>query len=286
MSGRLPLMSSRLEGFGAGEGRGERGFAAGVETLGGTLHGAGNSTGGGRVLNEHHERWLPSHAAVATEMELAPGPHDAVAEQISAQVMTEFMQRHTQLVAAAGRANASSPNTECPICLEPPSATHPCVQIRDVPGCKHLVGQECLKKFLLYKPDDKKECPLCRTEWLSEDGIWEDYEGVFVGHSGLGVQGDGEEWEQLARDRGVTRGVRRHTLDGFGNAPRYGPTTDLRHHGIHGIGHNGHVPDNTRRSDRHAGSYPPVYYRGVYSPNYESSDRGESPGRLRDFLDI
>jgi hypothetical protein len=106
--------------------------------------------------------------------ELEPGslPHDRPLTQDSAETMAEFMQRHTQPIFEGG-ANAP-PNEECPICLEPPSAEHLCVQIKDIPGCNHMIGRECLKEMLTRRPDDKKECPLCRATFLVEDGVWQD----------------------------------------------------------------------------------------------------------------
>ena len=90
---------------------------------------------------------------------------------VSTMVANIFMQRYTQALSAV--VADQPPNTECPICLEPPSGTHECVQIRNVPGCMHLIGRVCLRQWFVNRPDDKKDCPFCRTQWLSQQGIWD-----------------------------------------------------------------------------------------------------------------
>ena len=39
-----------------------------------------------------------------------------------------------------------------------------------------MIGRDCLKEMLLNRPDDQKRCPICRAEFLGEDGIWQDSE--------------------------------------------------------------------------------------------------------------
>ncbi|EUC46775.1 hypothetical protein COCMIDRAFT_35641 [Bipolaris oryzae ATCC 44560] len=91
---------------------------------------------------------------------------------VSMMVANLFMQQCTQPLSAVV-SGSEPPNTECPICLEPPSETHECVQIRGVPGCTHLIGRVCLRQWFVNRPDGEKNCPLCRTQWLSQQGIWE-----------------------------------------------------------------------------------------------------------------
>ncbi|CAG5159458.1 uncharacterized protein ALTATR162_LOCUS5593 [Alternaria atra] len=112
-------------------------------------------------------------SAFRFEMEPAPMRQDGGLTQESADDMAWFMQERTQPVGDGGIA---PPNAECPICLEPPSASHLCVQIKGIEGCNHLLGRNCLKEMLLNRPDDQKRCPICRAEFLGEDGIWEDSE--------------------------------------------------------------------------------------------------------------
>ncbi len=51
---------------------------------------------------------------------------------------------------------------------------HVCVQIKGVGDCKHVFGLECLQAYLGRNPESKKECPLCRQEWIPEAGVWQD----------------------------------------------------------------------------------------------------------------
>ena len=83
-------------------------------------------------------------------------------------VVGKFMSEHTDFLS---HADTQSPkNTECPICLEG-IEEHICVKVHD---CGHMIGMKCLEEMLKRDPDKKKECPLCRTEWIAEDGIWQD----------------------------------------------------------------------------------------------------------------
>ncbi|KAH7550951.1 hypothetical protein BM1_10324 [Bipolaris maydis] len=90
---------------------------------------------------------------------------------VSKMVADVFMQRYTQALSAA--VVDQPPNTECPICLEPPSETHECVQISGVPGCMHLIGRACLRQWFVNRPDGNKDCPFCRTQWLSQQEVWD-----------------------------------------------------------------------------------------------------------------
>ena len=155
-------------------------------------------------------------------------------EQDTSESTVDFLQRHTQPVVHGG-ANAP-PNTNCPICLEPPSATHRCVQIKGIPGCSHLIGRECLEELLEHQRGDKKECPLCRTEWLPEDGI---------------RQG-AEEWQRLA----PLYGARGAAID----APRSG---------MRGLDGGGGFQLGNFQGDQGAASYPPDYYHELHAPDYE-----------------
>jgi hypothetical protein len=126
----------------------------------------------------------------ATELEPVDMPCDSTITQDNADTMADFIQQHTQSVAEGG-ANAP-PNAECPICLEPSSATHLCVQIKDLPPCDHMIGRECLKQMLMHRPDDRKECPLCRTLFIKEDGVWQNpaaFEQLEPGINGGGPVG-------------------------------------------------------------------------------------------------
>ncbi|KAG9193482.1 hypothetical protein G6011_03517 [Alternaria panax] len=105
------------------------------------------------------------------EVEPAAMRQDRGLSQEAAEEMAWFMQERTQPVGDSG---STAPNAECPICLEPPSASHLCVQIKGIEGCSHLIGRNCLKEMLLNRPDDQKRCPICRAEFLGEDGIWQD----------------------------------------------------------------------------------------------------------------
>jgi hypothetical protein len=136
------------------------------------------------------------------EMDPAPMRQDHGLTQDTAELMAVFMQENTQPVSEGG-ANAP-PNAECPICLEPPSASHLCVQIKGIPGCNHMLGRNCLKEMLLNRPDDQKRCPICRAEFLGEDGIWQ----------------DSEEFQQLAQghNTGGRAPPQRPSL-GYGGSP-------------------------------------------------------------------
>ncbi|KAI4952818.1 hypothetical protein J4E91_003292 [Alternaria rosae] len=106
------------------------------------------------------------------EVDPAPMPPDRGLTSENSELMASFMAENTQPLGGA----IPPPNAECPICLEPPSASHLCVQIKDIPECNHLIGRECLKEMLVNRPDDAKKCPICRAEFLGEDGIWQDSE--------------------------------------------------------------------------------------------------------------
>ena len=115
------------------------------------------------------------------------GPNYPDEEQDSGDRAAKFMAEHTDFLSHAD--TSEPPNTECPICLEG-IEDHICVKITNIPGCQHLIGMKCLEELLKRNPDEKKECPLCRAQWIKEDGVW---------------QGS-EEWNDLAGGRG--RGVR------------------------------------------------------------------------------
>ncbi|KAH7396164.1 hypothetical protein BKA66DRAFT_546552 [Pyrenochaeta sp. MPI-SDFR-AT-0127] len=85
----------------------------------------------------------------------------------------QFMERHIDFLSHGD--TIDPPNTSCPVCLEG-IEEHICVQIKDIPGCSHVIGLSCLEEFLKRDPNQKKECPLCRKVWIPEDGIWQDDE--------------------------------------------------------------------------------------------------------------
>jgi hypothetical protein len=81
-----------------------------------------------------------------------------------------FIATHTDFLSHADASDP--PNTECPVCLDG-IEEHICVKIISVRGCTHLIGLDCLEKMLDHRPDDKKECPMCRTVWMPENGDWQ-----------------------------------------------------------------------------------------------------------------
>lgn len=120
----------------------------------------------------------------------------------------QFMQNHTEPVTS----RAQCPNEECPICLEGADA-HACIKIKKITGCSHLIGRACLEEMLNRQPDNKKECPLCRTEWIPEDGIWQ----------------DSDEWARLAQGREHERhGVAQMPGPRGGREPSYRDVRDAR----------------------------------------------------------
>jgi hypothetical protein len=137
--------------------------------------------GGGGVNGRVNGRAGPSSgpdntgtrdAAFRYEVDPAPMPPDRGLSQENSELMADFMAEQTQPLGGP----VAPPNAECPICLELPSASHLCVQIKNIPGCNHLIGRDCLKEMLMNRPDDAKKCPICRAEFLGEDGIWQDSE--------------------------------------------------------------------------------------------------------------
>jgi hypothetical protein len=166
--------------------------------------------------NGNHDQGAQLDPRFSRELEPGPLPHDRPLTQDSAETMAEFMQRHTQPISESG-ANAP-PNDDCPICLEPPSAEHLCVQLKDIPGCNHMIGRECLKQMLTRRPDDKKECPLCRATFLAEDGVWQD--PAAFDQLALGI-GSGGHRPSPAYGLGAGPiGPPRGTPAGYGGPPR------------------------------------------------------------------
>ncbi|RMZ68237.1 zinc ion binding [Pyrenophora seminiperda CCB06] len=163
------------------------------------------------------ERSVQLDGSFDVELEPAPLPVNHGVSEDNAAVFAEFMREHT-LPVVEPNANGA-PNTECPICLEPPSGSHLCVQIKNVPGCIHMIGRACLMELFEHNSDEKKECPLCRTEFLPSNFV---------------VQGS-EAWNQLAQGRGgPARAPRRAYV-----APRDTPggvssDSSMHHGGIDG----------------------------------------------------
>ncbi|KAI4671242.1 uncharacterized protein J4E88_009275 [Alternaria novae-zelandiae] len=114
----------------------------------------------------------PRDPSFRMEVEPAPMPPSNGLTSETSELIADFLAEQTQPLGGP----ITPPNAECPICLEPPSASHLCVQIKNIPGCNHLIGRECLKEMLVNRPDDAKKCPICRAEFLAEDGIWQDSE--------------------------------------------------------------------------------------------------------------
>ncbi|CAA9962922.1 zf-RING-2 multi-domain protein [Pyrenophora teres f. maculata] len=202
------------------------------------------------------ERGLQPDGAFAFELDPAPLPRDNGLSEDNAMVMAEFMQLHTQPVGERG-ANAP-PNSECPICLEPPSQSHLCVQIKGVPGCNHMIGRDCLEELLIRDSDEKKECPLCRAEFLASNFI---------------EQGS-DEWNQLAQGRGgaqsehaARRGPRRGPPGGMSNMRGLGDV------GMGGQGGSRPMARDPRQgnligSGQRLGGAQSGYYQQQYAPNY------------------
>ncbi|EDU42487.1 zf-RING-2 multi-domain protein [Pyrenophora tritici-repentis] len=156
------------------------------------------------------ERGLQPDGAFAFELQPAPLPRDNGLSEENAMVIADFIQQHTQPIGEGG--TNAPPNSECPICLEPPSLSHLCVQIKGISGCNHMIGRDCLKELLTHDSDEKKECPLCRAEFLASNYI---------------EQGS-DEWNSLAQGRGgPARGSSRMPAgyggDPFGYAAPRGP---------------------------------------------------------------
>lgn len=81
--------------------------------------------------------------------------HDLLPSSI-ARGIAEFIEHYTQPVTDDDI--NKSPNTECPICLEPPTSTHGCVKITNIPGCTHLIVRECLEGRLTHSAQRRKAC--------------------------------------------------------------------------------------------------------------------------------
>ncbi|KAF1830529.1 hypothetical protein BDW02DRAFT_98656 [Decorospora gaudefroyi] len=145
-----------------------------------------------------HEHLLQPH----------PHPHSATTVRDPAAVpdrtetLESFIRHHTHPISSS---SSAPPNTDCPICLEPASATHPCVQITGIEGCTHLIGTECLRQLLLSRPEGRKQCPLCRAQWVPEDGVWQDSEEW----RRLGEWDGGARVPDGSRDQGGRRGYMR-----------------------------------------------------------------------------
>lgn len=91
-------------------------------------------------------------------------------EETSQDRAARFLAEHTDFLSHGD--TSDPPNTECPICLDG-IEEHICVKITGIQGCGHLIGLNCLQELLKHNPDDKKECPMCRAEWIPEDGVWQ-----------------------------------------------------------------------------------------------------------------
>ncbi|KZM28569.1 zinc ion binding [Ascochyta rabiei] len=85
---------------------------------------------------------------------IAPGPLSAAART--------FIEKHTEVDLEISRFD------ECPICLEAYATSfEQSVRIREILGCSHVLGFNCLKQILRSGPQQGKKCPLCRTQWLA-----------------------------------------------------------------------------------------------------------------------
>lgn len=112
----------------------------------------------------------PYDAAFPVTIDNTLMPYDTRVPESIARGTAQFIEHYTQPVTEEDANEA--PNSECPICLEPPTSTHGCVKITNVPGCTHLIGRECLEGLLTYSAQSRKVCPLCRTEWVVTDAMW------------------------------------------------------------------------------------------------------------------
>ncbi|USP72993.1 hypothetical protein yc1106_00267 [Curvularia clavata] len=168
-------------------------------------------------------------------IEALDSPSDARVPGITKEAAAEFISHFTQPITDDDE--HCTPNTECPICLEPPTETHECVRITNIPGCTHLIGRECLEGLLLTQgTQGRRVCPLCRTEWMVE----EQQNSGGLGDSPPEHQGQGE-FDGSPRDR------------------RAGP----------GMGGLRPPHDNLRRSDRRPTNHSPVYAPEAHSPDDE-----------------
>ena len=114
---------------------------------------------------------VPTRGGFPVEFEPHPLPADYQPTESSEQRINNFVARNTEPLTAAN--TTSTTNTDCPVCMEN-AAAHPCVKIKGIQGCEHMIGRDCLKEFLKQRPDDEKTCPLCRAVWLAENGVWQD----------------------------------------------------------------------------------------------------------------
>ena len=198
MSGGLGRATSSMGGRRAGRG-GVGPFVSSFWTGGHPFRGPDDGAGPAGFSGQ--QRRVGHNGVAGFGYNPAPLARDNELSEDNAMVMAEFLQQHTQPF-AQGRANAP-PNSECPICLEPPSASHFCVQIKDIPGCSHMMGRDCLRELLIRNSDEKKECPLCRTEFVASNFI---------------EQGS-DRWHHLAQGRGGPARGPFQTRVGDGGAP-------------------------------------------------------------------
>lgn len=237
-------------------------------------------TGPAGVSWRDQERGVQPDGAFAIEYALASLPRDNGLSEDNITVIAEFLQQHTK-PAAEGGANAP-PNTECPICLEPPSGSHRCVQIKGIPGCTHMIGRECLYELLIRNSDEKKECPLCRTEFLASNFI----------------EQRSEEWNQLAQGRSRPARGRAPTPAHYGGAPTSyaaaarGPPRGMPNvRGMGDVGMNGprtmggglargSPPGNFNGAGQRLGGPQSGYYQQQYAPNYGGRNYAGRRGRM------
>jgi hypothetical protein len=139
----------------------------------------------------------------------------------------QFMEQHTEFISQRNASNRT--NDACPICLEG-ITEHVCVRIKGIPGCKHIIGLECLQAFLENNPEAKKECPMCRKEWLPEDpalGMWEDDPRMAA------MRGMGGPRQAQMGGMGGMGDPRQAQMGGMGGAPGGAPR-HVRDHGARG----------------------------------------------------
>lgn len=294
--------------YGRSMGRGQvNGMSGDLGRAGGSLH-AGRGAGGpflssfwtganpfrgvngrtGSAGVPSWERSVQPDEAFAVEYAPAPLPRDNGLSEDNGMIIAEFLQQHTK-PAAYGGANAP-PNSECPICLEPPSGSHGCVQIKGIPGCSHMIGRECLYELMIRNSDEKKECPLCRAEFLASNFI---------------EQGS-EEWNQLAQGRGGPPRSRAPVPARHGGAPTShapaargpptsyaavarGPSRGVSNvRGMGDVGTNalgrgsarGSPPGNFNGAGQRLGGSQSGYYQQQYAPNYGGRNYAGRRGRM------
>ncbi|KAF2498137.1 hypothetical protein BU16DRAFT_604157 [Lophium mytilinum] len=80
---------------------------------------------------------------------------------------TEFIANRLTNIDATS--NVEVPD-KCPICHEDFNASHPAVQITNIPDCTHIFGRGCLMSWLSSGRNNQNTCPMCRQRLYRESG--------------------------------------------------------------------------------------------------------------------